>query len=54
MFFFHYGAFYSSRDKEVIAHDSTMIHKNTNASEQLEHVIVDIWMYVFHFAQHCC
>ena len=22
-----------------------MIHKNRNASEQLEHVIVDIWMY---------
>ena len=27
-----------------------MIH---NASEQLEHAMVDIRMYVFHFAQHC-
>ena len=45
-FLFICCAFCSSRHKEVMAHDGTMIHKFTKASEQLEHAMVDICMYV--------
>ena len=48
--------FFQLTTKEVIAHNGTMIHKYTKASEQLEHAMVDICIqvYAFHFAIRCC
>ena len=52
MFFIHYDALQRATQRSNSSWWVPWFTKYTKASEQLEHAMVNICMYIFHFAQH--